>query len=323
MSSRSLRDMSMLRLINKLCDELGVDLLGAGLLGVGGDVLSLLLGLGALEVLGIWVELDHHTQVLEWVLLDAVELLHGASWAGSGLDLGRVDHAREISVGHDCTWWLVSGLVLGLGEDDERSTTLDVTPVTHLTLSGADGVGVLGLDDVIVCAELLKDLLGLEGLVAVEGVDNEWDLRDLFDLVAAGHDEGREGGSSECGADGVAALVHADLAVPLPPGLGRVEHATSTTHVTESSLSCAVGTTTLDTRDTGHGAASSPRLGGLLVASPLGDGVCLAGVLGHVGVHEVHNIRTDWCKEHRRHCHLGWLVSAITLDGYAWAGGPM
>jgi len=214
-----------------------------------------------------------------------------------------------------------TGLAFGLGEDNERSTTLDMTPVTHLTLPGADGVGVLGLDDVIVGTELFKDLLGLQGLVAVEGIDNEWDLRDLIDLVAAGHHQRRERGGSECGADGVAALVHVDLAVPLPPGLGRVEHATSTTHVTESSLSCAVGTTTLDTRDTGHGAASSPRLGGLLVASPLGDGVCLAGVLGHVGVYEVHNIRADWGQEDRWHNHLGWLVAFGALDSHTWACG--
>jgi hypothetical protein len=43
-----------------------------------------------------------------------------------------------------------------------------------------------------------------------------------------------------------------DLYVPLTPDLGRGEHTTGTTLVTESCLTSTVGTTTRDTRDTGN-----------------------------------------------------------------------
>lgn len=49
-------------------------------------------------------------------------------------------------------------------------------------------------------------------------------------------------------------LANVDLLVPLPPDLGRGEHATGTAHVTEGSLTGTVGSTTRDTRDTGDGA---------------------------------------------------------------------
>lgn len=41
-----------------------------------------------------------------------------------------------------------------------------------------------------------------------------------------------------------------DLDVPLSPDLGGREHAAGSTHVTESGLTGAVGTTTGDTRNT-------------------------------------------------------------------------
>ena len=49
-------------------------------------------------------------------------------------------------------------------------------------------------------------------------------------------------------------LVLVDLDVPLAPDLGRGEHATGAAHVTEGSLTGAVGTTTGDTGDTGNSA---------------------------------------------------------------------
>ena len=55
------------------------------------------------------------------------------------------------------------------------------------------------------------------------------------------------------GKNSLLALV--DLDVPLAPDLGGSEHATRTAHVTESSLTSTVGTTTRDTRDTGNSTA--------------------------------------------------------------------
>lgn len=68
---------------------------------------------------------------------------------------------------------------------------------------------------------------------------------------------------------------------------------TSTAHVSEGTLSGAASTTSRNTRNTGDGTSGTPRLGGRLVTSLLVDGVCLALVLVHVGVHKRDDIRTD------------------------------
>lgn len=49
-------------------------------------------------------------------------------------------------------------------------------------------------------------------------------------------------------------LALVDLDVPLAPDLGGSEHATRSAHVTESSLTGTVSTTTRDTRNTGDSA---------------------------------------------------------------------
>ena len=48
-------------------------------------------------------------------------------------------------------------------------------------------------------------------------------------------------------------LAKVDLLVPLSPDLGRSEHATRSAHVTESSLSSTVSSSSRDTRNTGNG----------------------------------------------------------------------
>lgn len=48
-------------------------------------------------------------------------------------------------------------------------------------------------------------------------------------------------------------LAKVDLLVPLPPDLGRGEHATRTAHVTEGGLTSTVSTTTGDTGNTCDG----------------------------------------------------------------------
>ena len=59
---------------------------------------------------------------------------------------------------------------------------------------------------------------------------------DKIDDMTLGHDEGGNTGGGDGRAHGVPLLGHVDLPVPPPPGLGGSEHATSTAHVTKSSL---------------------------------------------------------------------------------------
>lgn len=87
-----------------------------------------------------------------------------------------------------------------LFEDDERSTSLYISPVPHLSLTGADLLGILDVLNVLVGSEFLKEGDGVFGLFeSLEtGVGNdEGDLRNLVDFVSSGKNEGREGRSSE------------------------------------------------------------------------------------------------------------------------------
>lgn len=115
----------------------------------------------------------------------------------------------------------------------------------------------------------------------------------LLDPVSASHHQRRQRRCSEGRRDRVALLGDVDLAVPPAPDLGRGEHATSSAHVTEGSLSSAVCASTGHTRDTRDGASSSPRLGRSLVSCLHEHAVCLPLVLVHVGVHDPDHIRPE------------------------------
>ena len=86
--------------------------------------------------------------------------------------------------------------------------------------------------------------------------------------MTAGEEESRDRGSSqgrngsesptkvslvdlEIGV-GSSLLAKVDLLVPLSPDLGRSEHATRSAHVSESSLSSTVGSSSRNTRNTGN-----------------------------------------------------------------------
>ena len=122
--------------------------------------------------------------------------------------------------------------------DDKRAAALAVAPVAQLALTRAELARVRDLDDVGVRLERLEESNGFLGLSEALGLsgDDEGNLLDLLDAVAAGEDERGEGGRGERRDDGEAALVLVHLDVPLAPGLRRREHATATAHVAEGSL---------------------------------------------------------------------------------------
>jgi hypothetical protein len=179
--------------------------------------------------------------------------------------------------------------------DDERPTTLPVATITHLTLTSTKLAGIGDLLDISVRIDGLEEGNGLLGLLECLclGCNDERNLLNLLDAMTTSENEGREGRSSESRDDGETALVLVDLDVPLAPGLGGSEHATTTAHVTERSLSRAVGTSTTDTGNTGDGATSTPRLGTGLVTSLGGDGIGLSAVLGDGLVDLLDEVKTD------------------------------
>ena len=93
--------------------------------------------------------------------------------------------------------------------------------------------------------------------------------------------------------DGVSFLVQVDPPMPTTPDLGRSEHTTTATHVSEGSLTSTMGTTTGDTGDTGHGATGTPGLEGGLVSSLFGHDVLLALVVRDLGADEVDDVGPD------------------------------
>jgi hypothetical protein len=190
-------------------------------------------------------------------------------------------------------------LAVGLGVvDDKRATSLAVTSATELALTSTELLGVLDLLNIGTSANSLQEAESSSGLgngstLEDGGVDNQRNLRDGVDLVATGLEQGNGSGGSESRDDGVSLLALVDLDVPLAPDLGRGEHATGTTHVTEGSLTSAVSTTTRDTGDTGDSTTSSPRLGRGLVTGLLAHSIRLSLVLSDTGVNLLDNVRSD------------------------------
>jgi len=179
--------------------------------------------------------------------------------------------------------------------DNKRTTALAVAAVPELALASTELAGVGNLDDIGVGLEGLEEgdgLLGLgEGLDV--GGDNEGNLLDLLDAVTTGEDEGGEGRGGKGRDNSEAALVLVNLDVPLAPGLGGSEHASTTAHVTEGSLSGTVGSSSSNTGDTGDGATGTPRLSAGLVTGLLAHSVSLALVLGDALVDLLDNIEPD------------------------------
>jgi len=118
--------------------------------------------------------------------------------------------------------------------------------------------------------------------------------------VSTGHDEGRDGGGSEGRGNSVSLLVDIDLSVPSSPGAGGGEHSSTTAHVTESSLSSTVCSTTGDSGNTSHSSTSTPRSGRCLCTCPLRHRVGYSRVFAKVGLNILNKIVSDGCVQHGR-----------------------
>jgi len=114
-----------------------------------------------------------------------------------------------------------AGDAVVFGVHDERTPALDVTTVTHLTLTGAHVAARLDLFNVSVGTNLLQELDSLGRLLDVSRgvVDDERHLRDALDAVTAREQEGRNRGRGERRAHGVTLLLDVDTSVPSAPDL--------------------------------------------------------------------------------------------------------
>lgn len=139
--------------------------------------------------------------------------------------------------------------------DDEGSTALAVSAASQLTLTSTDFAGLLDLDEVSASTDGLEKgngSLGLGESVTLEGlgVDNKWNLRDVLNTMATSEEKGWDGRGSEGRGSSKSSLANIDLLMPLAPDLGWSKHSSGSTHVTESSLTSTVSTTTRDTGNT-------------------------------------------------------------------------
>merc|ERR1719209_2799976 len=202
-------------------------------------------------------------KLLEGRLCPDAEPSHVAS--GGELQQVQVVHLHGVN-SWDVPECLGNSLILIV--DDERSQLLDTSPVPQLSLTSPHTSGGVHLGHIgpgLILPQEHHGLLGLgEGLDFVS--NDKWDFRNALDLVTLGHDKSRNSSGSDGRADGVPLLGSVHLPVPPSPGLGGGKHATSTAHVTVSSLARSLGTTTLHPGDTSHGTSSSPRFSTSLVA---------------------------------------------------------
>jgi hypothetical protein len=189
-----------------------------------------------------------------------------------------------------------------VGSDDEGSNLDVLGSVPQASLTRVLG-NVLASVNIGVSLELGQEgkcVLGLgEGLDGVS-CNNQGDLGDGRDVVSTGQYKCGHGGGGECGGNSVSLLVHVDLAVPPSPGTSGGKHSSTTAHVTESSLTCTVCSTTGHPGNTCHSPTSTPRSGRGLCASPLRNRVGYSGVLAKVGLDILDDVISDGCIQHGR-----------------------
>jgi len=177
--------------------------------------------------------------------------------------------------------------------DNEGSFALHVTSVSGFTLSRPDLARGLDALNVIVRMNRLQQgdsLLGLGDSVDLSVSNDQRNLGNVFNAMTPGHDQSRNGASSQSGARGVAALSLADLAVPSAPSLCRGEHSTSTAHVSKRSLTRSVRSSSRNTRDTSYGTTCTPAFCCVSHSSAELNGVRLAVVLVHKRVNVLNDV---------------------------------
>lgn len=181
---------------------------------VGGDQEVLLqlrgLGGGAVDVVeGLEGSRGPDDEAAEVTTRGELEQVQGVDVAG--LDTGHVAEALDelLAVG--------GGVV-----DDQGTAALAVAAATELALTGAELLGVLGLEDIGGGTDGAQELessgsLGSSSTLEDGGVDNQGDLGDLGDLVTTGQQKRSDSRGGDGRSDGVAPLSLRHLDVPLAP----------------------------------------------------------------------------------------------------------
>lgn len=236
---------------------------------------------------------------------------------------GELEEVKTVDVAEIQTLDVAEGSDKGIVStllvvDEERASTLDITSVSGLTLTSADGVGVSNTFQVSTSSEGLEEgnsFLGLGDRVNVNISDYQRNFSNLLNAVTTGQNKRGKRGGREGRASGITTLSLADLDVPSSPYLSSTKHTTTTAHVTEGTLTRSVCTSTSNTRDTRHSSTSSPTLSRGLLTSKSGYSVWLTMILVHASVDADNKISTDGGSEDGREGGGALLFSLKRLDG--------
>mmetsp|Transcript_17041 Transcript_17041/g.35589 ORF Transcript_17041/g.35589 Transcript_17041/m.35589 type:complete len:217 (-) Transcript_17041:151-801(-) len=185
----------------------------------------------------------------------------------------KLQQVQAGDVGSLNTWDVAksAGNAIVFSIDHKWSLAHLVPAVAHLAPASTDLLGVNDTLEILCAAQLLQRLHRLlclcDRLQAIG--DDQRQLRNLADAVAVGHDQGRQGARRQTSDHCVALLRDVDAAVPPAPDPGWGEHATSTRHIAEGTLTSAVGAATRHTRNSGHCTSCAPGLCRCVVAGLL------------------------------------------------------
>ena len=305
-----------------------VGLLGVDLVGFLGWVDDGLDFVGVDDTSEIGVEHGSDRDALARVSVHGLELLNSSLGPDAETShvstRGQLKKVQSVNTAEFNAWKIAEGLletVIG-GVDNEWSTTEGVATVTHLTLTGTDLLGVGSLVNITTGTDGDEDVLCLGSLLGGLNsvLNNERDLRDVINDVTTSHHKSRDGRGGKSRSNGITLLGGVDLTVPLTPSLGWCEHASSTAHVTEGSLSGSGSTRTSDTRNTGNGATGTPRGSDSHLTGMDVDGESLTVVLVHVSVNELNDVRTQRSSHDSREGGLPGFVAGKREDRYKRTG---
>merc|ERR1711962_674106 len=201
-------------------------------------------------------------------------------------------HTRKIS---ECLFYSMIFVVY-----NQRTSSHNVSSVPHFSFPTSDLFRLLAFLDIIICTQCFQQRYSCFGFgEAFDGVcADDWNFRDVVNLVSSCHQQGRDSTGCQCRAHCISPLFLVNGTVPSAPGFSWGEHASTSAHVTKGSLTGSVSTTTTHTRNTGNSTSGSPGLSRCLMSSMLVNSIRSTTVLGHVGMNEMYYIRTNGCLEY-------------------------
>lgn len=160
---------------------------------------------------------------------------------------GELEDVESVNVASVNTWEVSSRsseFSVVVTVDDEWTLSEGESGVSVLTLTVSHGLGSSNSVKIIGDTEVVQSREEGSGVWNVEGVNDEWELWNVLDLVTSGLDKWSNGGGGESGGNSMSSLSDVASSVPVSPDLEWSEHSSLSAHVTEGSLTRSGSTRT-------------------------------------------------------------------------------